>query len=210
MACGGIDRLRMARCRPVTSAVVRRAQMRAAFDDLPWDLHICRSGIEAVGLAAAARILRNAAGLCRIGLMFWRIPVGRPFPDVADHVVQSVRVRRECGYRRSAFEAVGLGVLTRKFTLPGVGHVTAVRREFIAPGKFRVFKAAARCKFPFSFGWQFLAGPLCVGERIVERHMHHRMVVETADVASGPIGMPPVRALGKRPPLAEVPETDRM
>src|SRR4029079_621284 len=63
MACGGIDRLRMARCRPVTSAVVRRAQMRAAFDDLPWDLHICRSGIEAVGLGAAARILRNAAGL---------------------------------------------------------------------------------------------------------------------------------------------------
>src|SRR6478752_8109459 len=46
MACGGVDRLRMARCRPVTSAVVRRAQMRAAFDDLPWDLHICRSWIE--------------------------------------------------------------------------------------------------------------------------------------------------------------------
>src|SRR4029079_17018359 len=112
----------MARCRPVTSAVVRRAQMRAAFDDLLWNFDVGCSGIEAVGLGAAARILRNAAGLCRIRLMLWRVPVGRPFPDVTDHVVHSVSVRREGGDRRSAFEAVGLGVLARKFTLPSVGH----------------------------------------------------------------------------------------
>ena len=210
MACGGVDRLRMARCRPVASAVIRRAQMRAAFDDLPWNFHIGRSGIVAVGLAAAARILRNAAGLCRIRLMLWRIPVGGPFPDVADHVVQPVTVRRECGDRRSALEAVGLGVLTRKFTLPGVGHVTAVRREFIAPRKFGVFKSAARCKFPFRFGRQFLAGPLRVGERVVERHMHDGMIVQPTDFASGSVGMSPIRALGERPPLTEVPEVDRM
>src|SRR5258707_10666222 len=124
MARGGVDRLRMARCRPVTSAVVRRAQMRAALDDLPWNFHIGRSGVEAVGLAAAARVLRNAAGLCRIRLMFWRIPVGGPFPDVADHVVQPVPVWRESSHWRRAFKAAGLGVLARKFTLPGVGHVT--------------------------------------------------------------------------------------
>src|SRR5882762_3943547 len=99
MARGGVDRLRVSRGRPVTSAIVRRAQMRTAFDDLPWDFHICRSGVEAVGLAAATRILRNAAGFCRIRLVFWRIPVGGPFPDVADHVVQPVGVWRECGYR---------------------------------------------------------------------------------------------------------------
>src|SRR5262245_20795145 len=37
---GCVDRLRMARSRPVASAVVRRAQMRAALDDLAWNLHI--------------------------------------------------------------------------------------------------------------------------------------------------------------------------
>src|SRR3954449_11030000 len=97
MTRGSINRLRMTRCRPVASAVVRRAQMRAAFDDLPWNFHIGGSGVVTVGLAPAARVLRNAASLRRICLMLWRIPVGRPFPDVADHVVQAVTVRRECG-----------------------------------------------------------------------------------------------------------------
>src|SRR5882757_7826827 len=69
MARGGVDRLRMARCRPVASAVVRRTQMRAAFDDLSWNFHIGRSGIVTVGLATAARVLWNAASLRRIRLM---------------------------------------------------------------------------------------------------------------------------------------------
>src|SRR4029450_2034153 len=102
MTGGSIDRLRMARCRPVASAVVRRAQMRAAFDDLSWNFHIGRSGGIAVGLAPAARVLWNAAGLRGIRLMLWRIPVGRPFPDVADHVVEGVPIRRKCGERRRA------------------------------------------------------------------------------------------------------------
>src|ERR1700754_2291679 len=96
MTGGGIDRLRVSRCRPVASAVVRRAQMRAAFDDLPWNFHIGRSGVIAVGLTAAAWVLWNATNFCYIGLMLWRIPIGRPLPDVADHVVQAVTVRREC------------------------------------------------------------------------------------------------------------------
>src|ERR1700754_1477363 len=78
MTCGSVDRLRMARCRPVASAVVRRAQMRAAFDDLLWNLDVGRSGVVAAILAPAARVLRDAAGLRRIRLMLWRIPVGRP------------------------------------------------------------------------------------------------------------------------------------
>src|SRR4249919_3669330 len=57
MARGGIDRLRMARCRSVASAVIRRAQMRAAFDDLLWNLDVGRSGVVAVDLAPAARVL---------------------------------------------------------------------------------------------------------------------------------------------------------
>src|SRR5882724_1173656 len=136
MTRGSINRLSMTRCRPVASAVVRRAQMRAAFDDPSWNFYIGGSGVVAVGLAAAARVLRNAASLRRICLMLWRIPVCGPFPDVADHVEKSITVRRECGDRRSAFKTVGIDVLPWKLTLPGICHVTAGRREFIAPGKF--------------------------------------------------------------------------
>src|SRR6476469_9518045 len=99
MTCGSIDRLRMARCRPVASAVVRRAQMRAAFDDLLWNLDVGRSGVVAAILAPAARVLRDG------------------------------------GDRGGAFAAVRPGVLTWKFTLPGIGHVTAIRRELFAPRK---------------------------------------------------------------------------
>src|SRR5580765_837406 len=157
MTCGSIDRLRMSRCRPVASAVIRRAQMRAAFDDLLWNLHVARSGVVAVVLAPAARVLRNAAGLHRIRLMLWRIPVGRPFPDVADHVVKSVTVWRECADRRGALEAVGIGVLPREFALPGICHVTAGRRELIAPRKLSAVEPPARSKFPFRLGWHVLA-----------------------------------------------------
>src|SRR5206468_12889868 len=122
MTRGSIDRLGVARCRPVASAVVRRAQMRAAFDDLSWNFHIGGSGVVAVGLAAAARVLRNAARLHGIRLMLRRIPVGGPLPDIADHVVQPVAVWRECTDRRGALETIGIGVLAREFPLPGVCH----------------------------------------------------------------------------------------
>src|ERR1700722_16825455 len=118
MTRGCVDRFRMARSRPVAPAVIRRAQMRAAFDDLLWNPDVGRSGIVAAILAPAARVLRDAASLRSICLMPWRIPVGRPFPDVADHVMEAVAVRRECSDRRSAFETVGIGVLAWKLTLP--------------------------------------------------------------------------------------------
>ena len=42
----------------------------------------------------------------------------------------------------------------------------SARREFVTPSELCTVNAAARCEFPFSFGWQCLAGPLRVGERI--------------------------------------------
>src|SRR5215213_4867269 len=87
MACGSIDRLRVARSRPVAAAVVRRAEMRAALDHLPGNLDMRQRGVVAVVLPSAARIFRNAARLRRVGFVLGRIPVGRPLPDIADHVV---------------------------------------------------------------------------------------------------------------------------
>ena len=114
MAGGRVDLLRVTRSRPVAPAVVRRAQVRAAFDDLAGNFDVGRRRVVAALLASAARILRDAASLQRVGFVPRRVPVGGPFPDVADHVVEAVAVRRECSDRRGAFEAVVVTVLARE------------------------------------------------------------------------------------------------
>src|SRR5262245_48647333 len=92
MAGRGIDGLRVTCCGAVTSAIVRGAQMRAAFKNLARDADIRLTGIVAAGFGATARICRDATRLHDITLMLGRIPV---VPDVADHVVNAVDVRRE-------------------------------------------------------------------------------------------------------------------
>src|SRR5262249_26442992 len=114
MARGRIDRLRMARGRAIAAAVVWRAQMRAAFDDLAGDLDVGLAGVVAPLLASPARVLRHAAGLGRVGLVPRRVPIGGPFPDVADHVVHAVAIGRECPHRRGTLVAVGREVLVRE------------------------------------------------------------------------------------------------
>src|ERR1700730_15399336 len=104
MACRGVDRLRVPCGGPVAAAIVRRAEMRAAFQDLPGNPYLWLAGIEASVLPSAAWIFRNAAGLRRVRFMLGRIPVGGPFPDIADHVVDPVAVRRKGRDRRGAIE----------------------------------------------------------------------------------------------------------
>src|SRR5258705_10475553 len=95
MAGGSVDRLGVARGGTVTTAIIRCAQMRAALDHLARNFDAGLPGIVTCGLGAAARVLRNAAGFRRVGFMLLRVPVGGPFPDVADHVVNAIAVRRE-------------------------------------------------------------------------------------------------------------------
>src|SRR5215813_12670683 len=94
-----IDRLRMARGRPVTSAIVRRAQMRAAFEYFARDRESRLTGIVASGFGSAARILWDATCFRYVALMLRRVPVGGPFPDVADHVVKAIAIWRKCFHR---------------------------------------------------------------------------------------------------------------
>src|SRR5215203_1061502 len=84
MTCRCVDLLGMARRRPIASAVVRRAEVRAALDDLARDPDVRRGRVVAAVLAPAARVLRDAAGFRRVTLVLLRVPVGCPFPDVAD------------------------------------------------------------------------------------------------------------------------------
>src|SRR6478735_11801537 len=99
MAGRSIDRLGMTRRRPISTAVIRCAQMRAALEHLARnpDLRITR--VVARRLGSAARVFRNAARFRRLGFVSWRVPVGRPFPDIPDHVTEAVAVSRKCGYR---------------------------------------------------------------------------------------------------------------
>ena len=46
--------------------------------------------------------------------------------------------------------------------------------------------------------------PMRIGERVGKRHMHDRMIVQSAEVAARPIGMAPIRAFQERPPLTPV------
>src|SRR5215218_9496219 len=84
-----IHRLRMARGGAVAAAVARRAQVRAALDHLARDPDLRLARVVATGLAPTARVLRDAAGLRRVGFVPGCEPVRRPLPDVADHVVEA-------------------------------------------------------------------------------------------------------------------------
>ena len=141
--------------------------------------------------------------------MFRRIPIAGPLPDIADHVVQPVAVRRKRRHRRRALKAVAAKILARKFALPGIGHVLAVGRELVAPGKLGAVEPAARGELPFGLGRNVFAGPLGVGQRVGERHVHDRMIVEIIDVALRAVGMAPVGTLEKSPPLTPIAQIDR-
>src|SRR4051794_8821895 len=97
--------------------------MGAAFEDPARDLYLGLARVVALVLVAAPRIFGNAAGLRRIDRMLRGVEIGRPLPDVPDHVVKPVSVGREGGNRGGALEPVFSQVLLREGALPGVRHV---------------------------------------------------------------------------------------
>src|SRR5215813_3962720 len=75
--------LRLARGRSIAGAVVGSAQERAALDDAAWRL---AAGQRQIPQFWSARIDRCLPRVTR------PIPVARPLPDIADHVVEAVTV----------------------------------------------------------------------------------------------------------------------
>src|SRR4029079_16479153 len=128
----------MARRWTVAPAIVRRAQVRSPFQHLARNYDLRLAGVVAFVLASAARIFRNAAGLRRVALVLGRVPILGPLPDIADHVVDAVPVRRKRRHRRRTVEAVLTKIVAGKITLPGIGHVKTLKREFLAPGEFGI------------------------------------------------------------------------
>ena len=62
-------------------------------------------------------------------------------------------------------------------------------RCFVAPGIDPPVSSTRRL-FPLGFGWQALAGPAAIGDRLVPRHADHRVVVEGRVVAVTSTGEP--------------------
>ena len=195
MARGCVHRFRVARSRAIAAAVVRRAQMRAAFQDLAGNFDFRQARVVAVLLTAAAGILGNAARLRRVGLMSgsttnpWSTP----------------RHCRSCrrGRSRSAEMpltgevrsiAVAAEIFVRKVALPCIRHLLAAGRELVTPGELSAVEAAARGKLPFGFGRQILAGPFGVGFGVAIGDVDNRMIVEAADRAARPVWPAPVGA----------------
>src|SRR5579863_1651862 len=99
MVCRGVDRFGMTRSRTIAAAIVGGAQMRAAFKNLARNYDFWLGWVVARSFRSTARIFWNATRLWCVGLVLLRIPIRRPLPDIADHVVEAVAVGRERDYR---------------------------------------------------------------------------------------------------------------
>src|SRR5262249_20878863 len=90
MTGGSIDGLGHARCRSITPAVVRRAEMRSAFHNFARDLDVRHVGIVAFVSVAASGVEARAARLWYLFVLL--VPIRRPLPHVAGHVVEPVTI----------------------------------------------------------------------------------------------------------------------
>src|SRR5215467_6850376 len=104
------------------------------------------------------------------------IPIARPLPDIADHVVEAVAVRFEAADRRGPYVAVLVGVVDGEDALPGVGDRPARAIERARPVVLAV-AATARGEFPLRLGRQLTPTPARIGQRILVSNMHDGMIV---------------------------------
>src|SRR4029450_1973120 len=93
MTRGCVDRLAHSRCGPIPLAIIRRAKIRPAFHDFPWDANTTQAWIIAPFTFAPLRVDGAAARPVRLAVLL--IPVGRPLPAVSYHVVESIPIRRK-------------------------------------------------------------------------------------------------------------------
>src|SRR6266571_6920257 len=127
MARRRINRLGNTCRRAITQAVIRRAEEGPTFEHLSWDtdLRLCR--INTLLFCPPSRIERDAACRGRVCWMMLLVPVRRPFPHIARHVIQTIAIGREGAHGRRPLKAIGEQVLPGKLSLPGVGHQLATR-----------------------------------------------------------------------------------
>src|SRR3954462_12799206 len=147
-----INRFGEASGRSIPPTVVLGAEVRAALQHLARYPDRGKKRIEAAVHGAPAWIRGAATRLARVFGVARAVPVGRPFPDVADHVIQTVAVGRIRAHGRRAFPTVNESILMWKLALPPVGHRSPVRHQLLTPGIGRPVEATARRILPLRLG----------------------------------------------------------
>src|SRR5438445_462973 len=82
------------------------------------------------------RPLRNGSNTFssrKVLVVIRTIPVTRPLPDIAGHVIQAISIRRILRYRRDADASILADVLIWEVPLVRVGHPLSIRLKFSAP-----------------------------------------------------------------------------
>src|SRR5260370_41087303 len=132
---------------------------------------------------------------CRIGCRCFRvtgpIPIAGTFPHVADHVGETIAIRRKAPHRSRFGIAIIVGVQHRKDTLPGIRNGFAFRIESAAPVVFAV-TSAPRCELPLRFRWQAAAEPIRISKGVVVSDVDHGVIFLAVDRAPGTAGLAPV------------------
>src|SRR3546814_18693216 len=82
----------------------------------------------------AAWIAGNAAGWRNLTGGCFRIPIGGPFPDIGDHVVQAQTVRRISPHRRCSLISTGEEIMRGEQPLPIVSHHHPLGRQHATHG----------------------------------------------------------------------------
>src|SRR5262245_40491418 len=119
------------------------------------------------------------------------IPIARPLPHIANHVIEPIAVRLEASDGGGAGVSVLLSVDYGEDPLPGVGDRFAVGVEGAAPVVLAI-ATATRGIFPLCLGGETAPQPAGVCQRVLVGNMRHRMVFAALDRAVGPLGMSPV------------------
>src|SRR3984957_11271034 len=176
MTHSAVDHLCVTSGWPVATTVVGRAQKGATFDHFARNAHVRLGRVVAEVYTATAGIVRHAAGGLDTRLMTADEPIGRPFPDISDHIEQTISVRGVAADRSGAFQRGGMQVPPGKFAFPGVRHPDPAGRKIVAPSIFGSLQSAARRELPLRFCWQCLAAPPGVSCCVFERDVHHGMI----------------------------------
>src|SRR6266566_8510080 len=192
MAGRGINRLGNTCRRAITQAVIRRAEERPAFEHLSWDAELRLRRINTLLSCPPSRIDRDAACPGRVFWMMLLVPVRRPFPYIASHIIQPIAIRWEGAHGRRPFIVIFHQVLPGKLSLPGIGHQLATRSKFIPPGIGGTLYSPARSTFPLRLGRQLFPCPCRVRQGIFIGDMHYRMVPPALQCTPCPFRVLPI------------------
>src|ERR1700730_14470787 len=185
--------LRLPRGRSIAGAVVGSAQKRAALDDPAWGLTAGQGQVLQFGSSGIDRCIARVTR---------PIPVARPLPDIADHVIEAVAIGLEAADRRGPGVAVLIGVVDGEDTLPGIGDGLPLGIERARPVALAVATAACG-EFPLRLGRKLAPAPARVGKRILVGDMHERMIVLARNRTSGTGWLTPIGAGDVLPPLGD-------